>query len=78
MLSWLFLILLPACDNPCVDYCKELDAWLADCGTTWETEFEEKDWESVQDCFDHHWEADDGDRKNCGRRIKKLSDEECY
>ena len=77
MLSSL-LLLLTGCTNPCVDYCKKLEAWLEECGTTWEAEFADEGWTSVEDCYDDHWEAETEARKTCTRDARQLPDEECY
>ena len=78
MFSWLSLIWLTGCNNPCVDYCKQLDAWLDECGTTWEAEFPDEGWTSVDDCYDHYWDANEGKQNTCGKRAKRLADKECY
>lgn len=78
MLSWIFLTAITGCSSPCMDYCKQLDAWLDECSTTWEAEFEDEGWASVDDCYDHYWDADDIDQGECGTDTKHLQRAECY
>jgi hypothetical protein len=78
MLSWLALSWITACSNPCVDYCKRMEAWLDECSTTWEAEFPDEGWTSVDDCYDHYWDAGSQDQGTCSKAAKHLRNEECY
>jgi len=78
MFSWLALYWITGCSNPCVDYCKRLDSWLDTCGITWEAEYPENDWTSVDDCYDHYWEASDNAQSTCSKEASRLDDKECY
>ena len=71
-------LLLTGCSNPCVDMCQKMDAWLQECGTTWEVAFENDGWEKIDDCYDSHWEADKSDRKECAQDARKWNNKECY
>ena len=75
-LSWL----LAGCGstNPCMDYCKRLDAWYDDCGTTWEAEHPGGELDSLEDCYDHYWEAEIGTVNNCEKWSRELPTRECY
>jgi hypothetical protein len=70
--------LLIGCTNPCVDMCQQIDAWLEECGTTWEVSFEDEGWESIDDCYDAHWEADKKAQRTCTRDAKEWAKKECY
>ena len=81
MRCWLTLLaLLIGCgsNNPCMEYCKRLDAWYDDCGTTWETEHPEAELSSVEDCYDHYWEAQPRQLRACEQRTRELTSQECY
>ena len=72
------LLLFTACQNECVHMCQRMDRWLNECGYSWEAKFEEEGWDSIDDCYDDHWEADDSAERSCTRKAKKWDRESCY
>jgi hypothetical protein len=72
------LLLIAGCKNPCVDMCQQIDAWLKECGTSWEAEYSEDGWKSVDDCYDAHDGARKTDEKQCTRSAKRFEDKACY
>jgi len=76
--AFTLILLVSGCKNPCVDMCQQIDAWLDECGTTWEAEYENEGWKSVDDCYDDHWEAKKSKRQTCANRANKFEKKDCY
>jgi len=55
-----------------------MDRWLNECGYSWEAKFEDEGWESIDDCYDDQWEADEPTERTCSRKAKKWDRESCY
>lgn len=72
-------LLLSGCDdNPCVSLCQQYDRWIATCDTTWAASFEEEGWQSVDDCLDDSWGADQDQQQVCVELSDEMWDEACY
>jgi len=69
---------LSSCGNDCVDMCQQYARWVEACGTDWETAFPKRDWSSVEDCYDTHWDADDARRNSCASQAESWAGKECY
>lgn len=79
---WLILAValssLPGCKNDCVSMCQQMAGWVDACGLDWESAFPDRDWESVEDCYDAHWDADADLEASCDTRSKEWESKECY
>jgi len=72
------VVLLTGCGNDCVDMCQQYARWVEACGTDWETTFPKRDWSSVEDCYDAHWDVDDDRRSSCASQAESWASKECY
>jgi hypothetical protein len=72
------LLILAACKNDCVHMCQRMDRWVTECGYSWEATFEDEGWESIDDCYDDHWEAEDSAKKTCKQQAGQWDRKECY
>jgi len=72
------LLLLAGCKNDCVHMCQRIDGWLDECGYSWEVTFENEGWSSIDDCYDHHWEADQKRERGCKIQSTHWDRKDCY
>jgi len=76
---WILLALAAGCDdNPCISLCQQYDRWIDTCDTTWSARFDDRGWESVDDCYDAYWGADETQQDTCQEETKAIWEETCY
>jgi hypothetical protein len=76
---WLGLLVLSACErNACVEMCQAYKRWIDACGSSWEAAFPDRDWHSVEDCYDAQWDADTADQKACAKDAQRYEQDACY
>lgn len=78
LLALVTLIALTGCRNDCVDLCQQYEVWLDDCGYGWSTAFPDEEWQSIEDCYDTHWDADGGELDQCAQESHNAQDLSCY
>lgn len=76
---WILLLLaIGGCDdNPCIEMCQQYERWLNTCDRTWEDQFYEEGWSSVDDCYDEHWGADEAQQAECEQEAGSWWDRPC-
>jgi len=67
-----------ACESPCIHMCQQYERYLDRCGYGWSTVFRDRGWDSIEDCYDDHWEADEGKYPECQDEITDYEDKACY
>jgi hypothetical protein len=75
---WLVLALLGCEKNACVEMCQAYKRWIDKCGSSWEAEFPDEDWHSVDDCYDGHWEAAPNEQEQCDGERAAYERRSCY
>ncbi len=70
--------LATSCGNDCVDMCQQIARWVDECGMDWEAAFPKRNWTSVEDCYDAHWDVDDKEQKTCSDDAQSWAERECY
>lgn len=77
-LALLPLWLLSACENPCIHMCQQYERYLDRCGYGWSTVFRDEGWASIDDCYDDHWEAEEGEYGECREENERWAEKACY
>ena len=75
---WLVLALVGCEKNACVEMCQAYKRWIDKCSSSWEAEFPDEDWHSVDDCYDGHWEAAPSEQEQCDAERKSYDRRSCY
>lgn len=71
-------LLLAACaPNPCIEMCQEYKRWIEACGSTWEEAFPDQGWDSLEACYDDHWEAPPGKQNVCRKETRAYAELAC-
>ena len=74
----LLFLALTGCKEDCVHMCQRMETWLNECGLTWEDNFSEQDWSSIDDCYDDHAESSSKEDATCRTRAKKYDKQSCW
>ena len=75
---WLVLALVGCEKNACVEMCQAYKRWIDKCSSSWEAEFPDEDWHSVDDCYDGHWDAATSQQEQCDADRKSYDTRSCY
>ena len=74
----LVLALLGCARNACVEMCQEYKRWIDACGSSWEAEFPDEGWHSVDDCYDGQWDATPKEEVACNDNRRAYENQACY
>ena len=74
----LFLALLSACDEPCLDLCQQYEAWIDRCGVSWETALPDEGWHTIEDCYADQEDAGEDEAAACTDEADAVSEDSCY
>ncbi|GEM_PF-1704406 len=75
--SVLALFVILSCDNSCIHLCQQYEAFLDRCGYGWASWFRAEGWESIEDCYDAHWEAEESQQATCETQAVDWSERGC-
>ena len=76
----MLLALLWGClaSNDCLDLCQSYELHLEECGYGWSTRFEDEGWNSIEDCYDAHWEVSSETETWCEDESETMATATCY
>ena len=72
------LLLLTGCKNECIHMCQRMDKWLNECGYSWDAKFQDRGWESIDDCYDDQWDVSEKTERSCAHKAQKWDRKSCY
>jgi hypothetical protein len=75
---WVVLALFGCERNACVEMCQSYKRWIDECGSSWEAQFPDEDWHSVDDCYDAHWDAAASEQEECDANRRSYERRSCY
>ena len=67
-----------ACENPCIHMCQQYERYLDRCGYGWSTVFRDRGWDTIEDCYDDHWESEDDRYGECDQESHEYAERSCY
>jgi hypothetical protein len=75
---WLVLALVGCEKNACVEMCQAYKRWIDKCSSSWEAEFPDEDWHSVDDCYDTIGTPRRANRTNATPSRQSYDTRSCY